>query len=235
MIFCTIPILYIIINADNRPILKILTSINKEYNGMLYPTIFCIILTHPNNLKGRTKAVFESWATKCDKYKFVSVIPEEWTKKLNINISNETRLSGFELDYENMSYLQPLNYTFDVYNKLTDKMFQTFKYLYKNYNDYDFYLKADDDTFVFVDNLRKFLIDKNRTSPVTYGWDFHCYVHRGYHSGGLILKCSQCLEYTRIIVINIKGAGYVLSNEALTRIGSKLSQNYSFCKQNSGK
>jgi hypothetical protein len=53
---------------------------------------------------------------------------------------------------------------------------------------YDFYLKADDDTFVFVDNLRKFLSDKNRTSPVTYGWDFHCYVHRGYHSGGLIKK-----------------------------------------------
>ena len=55
-------------------------------------------------------------------------------------------------------------------------MFQTFKYVYKHYNDYDFYLKADDDTFVFVDNLRKFLSDKNRTSPVTYGWDFHCMV-----------------------------------------------------------
>ena len=53
-------------------------------------------------------------------------------------------------------------------------MFQTFKYLYKNYNDFDFYLKADDDTFVFVDNLRKFLSNKNRSSPVTYGWDFHC-------------------------------------------------------------
>jgi len=37
-----------------------------------------------------------------------------------------------------------------------------------------------------------------------------------------------------IDLLFIKGAGYVLSNQALTRIGSKLSQNYSFCRQNSG-
>ena len=171
----------------NLKILK-LDSINfKLFGGFgesVYPKIFCMILTHPGNLNTRAKAVLEAWATKCDKYKFISIIPDEWLNKSNIKISNETILNGFEFDYENFNYLQPVNYTFDVYNKLTDKMFQTFKYLYKNYNDFDFYLKADDDTFVFVDNLRKFLSDKNRSLPVTYGFDFHCYVNRGYHSGG---------------------------------------------------
>jgi hypothetical protein len=154
----------------------------KLYNGLpfsekIYPTIFCMILTHSGNLKTRARAVENAWAKKCDKYKFIAVIPNEWINKSNLIISNATIFNkGFELVYENMSYLQPMGYIQDRYNKLTDKMFQTFKYVYKHYNDYDFYLKADDDTFVFVDNLRKFLSDKNRTSPVTYGWDFHCMV-----------------------------------------------------------
>jgi len=152
----------------------------KLYNGLplgekTYPRIFCMILTHSGNLKTRARAVEDAWATKCDKYKFIAVIPNEWINKSNLIISNATIFNkGFELVYENMNYLQPMGYLIDEYEKLTEKMFQTFKYVYKHYNDYDFYLKADDDTFVFVDNLRKFLSDKNRTSPVTYGWDFHC-------------------------------------------------------------
>ena len=163
-------------------ILKFMYEPNKKIR------IFCMILTHSGNLNTRAKAVLEAWAIKCDKYRFISVIPDEWLKDAKKNISNDTKLNGFELDYNNISFLQPMNYTVDRYNKLTDKMFQTFKYLYKNYNDYDFYLKADDDTFVFVDNLRTFLSDKNRTLPTTFGYDFHCYVDRGYHSGGKLKK-----------------------------------------------
>ena len=178
------------------------------------PRIFCMILTHSGNLNTRTKAVYQAWATKCDNHKFISVIPDEWTKEAKMVVTNETKLMrGFELTYQNMTFLQPINYTIDRYNKLTDKMFQTFKYMYLNYKKYDWYLKADDDTFVFIDNLRAFLRNKNSSSPVTYGWDFHCYVNYGYHSGG---------------------AGYVLSHEAMTRIGSKLVDNYTFCKYNGG-
>jgi glycoprotein-N-acetylgalactosamine 3-beta-galactosyltransferase len=145
------------------------------HDKSVYPKIFCMIITHPGNINTKAKTVFDAWATKCDKYKFISVIPDEWLNESNVFISNETKLlKGFEFEYQNLSYLQPINYTIDHYKTLTDKIFQTFKYLYKNYNDYDFFLKADDDTFVFVDNLRKFLRDKNRSSPVTYGWDFRC-------------------------------------------------------------
>ena len=182
LVVCVLSVFFLFINTNYMK--NNLKNFKLKNDSYLWPRIFCMILTHPNNFKTRTKAVYESWATKCDKYKFISVIPDEWLKKNNISITNETILKGFEFDYENFNYLQPVNYTFDVYNKLTDKMFQTFKYLYKNYNDFDFYLKADDDTFVFVDNLRKFLSDKNRSLPVTYGFDFHCYVNRGYHSGG---------------------------------------------------
>jgi glycoprotein-N-acetylgalactosamine 3-beta-galactosyltransferase len=114
---------------------------------------------------------------------------------------------------ENYRYniLQPpgLNETLNKYDKLTDKVFLTIKYLYHKYNNYDWYLKVDDDTWIFIDNLRKFLSDKNASMPVTYGYDFKLIVEKGYHSGG---------------------AGYVLSNEAFSRLGYALNNNYSFCK-----
>ena len=108
--------------------------------------------------------------------------------------------------------LQPAFFETDIYGKLTDKVFRTLEDVYLRYNDYDWYLKADDDTFIFVDNLKTFLKTKNSSQPVTFGFDFKIIVEKGYHSGG---------------------AGYVLSNEALQRIGSRLSENYTFCS-NSG-
>ena len=108
--------------------------------------------------------------------------------------------------------LQPANHQVEVYGKLTDKVYKTLRDVYLRYNDYDWYLKADDDTFIFIDNLKSFLKTKNSTQPVTYGFDFKTIVDHGYHSGG---------------------AGYVLSSEALKRIGPKLSPGDSFCP-NSG-
>jgi hypothetical protein len=150
---------------------------NRPYS----PRIFCIIPTHPDYFP-RVKAVHEAWATKCDMYKFITVIPDKWLNISKVSVDNETKLNGFEFEFQKINFLQPVNFTFDVYNKLTDKLYKTFKYLYKNYNDYDFYLKSDDDAFIFVDNLRKFLSRQNRTMPVTYGWDLSCM--GGYHSGG---------------------------------------------------
>ena len=57
--------------------------------------------------------------------------------------------------------------------------------------------------------LNHFLKTKNSAKPVTYGYDFKTLVERGYHSGG---------------------AGYVLSNEALKRLNSQLSENYKKCR-----
>ena len=54
----------------------------------------------------------------------------------------------------------------DKYNLLTFKVFRMFIDAYKYYNKYDWYLKADDDTFIFVDNLKKFLSEKNSSMPI---------------------------------------------------------------------
>ena len=74
---------------------------------------------------------------------------------------------------------------------------QAFKYVYENhFDDADWFLKADDDTYVVVDNLRSFVADKDPADPVYFGFNFKVNVRQGYMSGG---------------------AGYVLSKEAVRR------------------
>lgn len=163
------------------------------------PKIFCMILTSPDNIESKAKVVYQTWATKCDGFRFISTLPE----------TMQIKRKSFRKDLHfYKSILQPKGLIKDTYETLTDKVYLTFKHLNLKHNEFDWYLKADDDTFIFMDNLRTFLNDKNSSLPVTYGYDFKKVVPFGYHSGG---------------------GGYVLSKEALVRIGSKLNEDYSFC------
>jgi glycoprotein-N-acetylgalactosamine 3-beta-galactosyltransferase len=137
----------------------------------------------------------DSWANECDKVFFVAKFNEQHPNK-SVEI------------FDPLPVLEPAGLFNDTYKTLTTKMFVLFRDLYLRYNDYDWYLKADTDTFIFVDNLRNFLGGENPTAPVTYGYDFKVIVDKGYHSGG---------------------GGYVLSNEALKRIGSRLEANLTSC------
>lgn len=166
--------------------------------------IFCIILSSDKSYKERARSVYHTWATKCDNFKFVLKL----TTSIVALSTNKTKPDLSDI-------LEPDGIEPDNYFKLTDKVLLTFKHLYNSpgYNSYDWYLKADDDTFIFVDNLRSFVADKNASLPVTYGYDFNCStVEGGYHSGG---------------------GSYLLSNEAVTRLGRQLTKNNSFC-ENSG-
>jgi len=66
--------------------------------------------------------------------------------------------------------LKPEGLINDKYSKLT--VYKTFKDVYLNHINYDWYLKADDDTFIFDNNLRLFLADKNSNDPVTFAYHF---------------------------------------------------------------
>jgi glycoprotein-N-acetylgalactosamine 3-beta-galactosyltransferase len=167
-----------------------------------------MILTSPTNLQNTTKpyTVLSTWASQCDSYRFVTVLSKSVQSDLN---------SSELLVPEPLNLFQPEGFETETgsNNKLTTKVFLAFNQVYAKYRDYDFYLKADDDTFVNVDNLKRYLAELDPRSPATYGSDMaHKMVTNGYPSGG---------------------AGYVLSNRALELLTDKLAKNMSSCR-NSG-
>ncbi|CAL8084970.1 unnamed protein product [Orchesella dallaii] len=97
-------------------------------------------------------------------------------------------------------------------NTLWGKTKLAFKYIFEHhFDDADWFLKADDDTYVILENLRSFLDQYDTTKPLYFGCKFKLYIDQGYMSGG---------------------AGYVLSKEAVTRLVGETSRQENICDSN---
>ncbi|XP_055848909.1 glycoprotein-N-acetylgalactosamine 3-beta-galactosyltransferase 1-like isoform X2 [Episyrphus balteatus] len=140
---------------------------NQLYNEV---RILCWVMTQPANHQKKAKHVQRTWGKRCNKVVFMS--------------SQE--------DPELGSVALPVK---EGRNNLWAKTKEAFKYVYKNhFDEADWFLKADDDTYVIVENLRYMLYPYNPDDSIYFGCKFKPYVKQGYMSGG---------------------AGYVLSKEAL--------------------
>ncbi|XP_078285108.1 glycoprotein-N-acetylgalactosamine 3-beta-galactosyltransferase 1-like [Rhinoraja longicauda] len=134
--------------------------------------ILCWVMTGPQNLEKKTKHVKATWAKKCNVVLFVSSKENKDFPTVGLDVK------------EGRSQL----------NKKTIKAFQ---YVFDHHlNEADWFLKADDDTYVIVDNLRWLLSKYSPDQPIFFGRKFKPFVKQGYMSGG---------------------AGYVLSKEAVKR------------------
>ena len=132
-------------------------DLNKNTTNTSLPRILCLILTSPKYFLTRTKAVNETWAPRCNRYFFVTEYPPN-------NISSQ------EFNFTNHIPILPLKNLTTGYDHLTQKVTLAFLYAYENYfNDFDWFVKADDDTYLIVENLKMFLSTKNTFVPVTYG------------------------------------------------------------------
>ncbi|XP_046331898.2 glycoprotein-N-acetylgalactosamine 3-beta-galactosyltransferase 1-like [Haliotis rufescens] len=134
--------------------------------------IFCWITTKETEVNKKIPAVNETWAKRCDHRMFVMTTnkPNTGLDILNLNIK-------------------------DGRQHLTEKSIASLKHIYKHHLDkYDWFLKADDDTFVVMENLKFLLSHYDPTEGVYVGHLFKKYTKWGYMSGG---------------------AGYVISRQAL--------------------
>ena len=104
------------------------------------------------------------------------------------SVYNETKSSDTPIELElPFPMLQPRGLIREEYTKLTDKIYTTFIDIHERYNDYDWYLKADHDTFVFVDNLRQYVANKNNDIPIVYGYNLKTWL-----SGKWIYLAFSC-------------------------------------------
>ncbi|XP_063609287.1 glycoprotein-N-acetylgalactosamine 3-beta-galactosyltransferase 1-like [Penaeus indicus] len=76
------------------------------------------------------------------------------------------------------------------YTKLWNKTRSALKYIYENHlHDFEWFLKADSDTYVLVDNLRYVLQDYDTNDPLYFGQ--HYKIYGGYNTGGNLRKGSS--------------------------------------------
>lgn len=135
--------------------------------------LYCLIITTAEHRNLRTVHVKATWASQCDKYLFISDKSDRSLPSLRLNVTRDGR------DY------------------LWGKTRAAFMHAYRHESSqFDWFLKADDDTYVHITNLRNMLERHKPTDSVHFGCKFSMSVTKGYMSGG---------------------AGYVLSREALRR------------------
>ncbi|XP_046542310.1 glycoprotein-N-acetylgalactosamine 3-beta-galactosyltransferase 1-B-like [Haliotis rubra] len=138
--------------------------------------VLCWIMTSPKNLDVKARVVRDTWTRRCNKVLFMSSVTDPKFPTIGLNVSEGRQ-------------------------HLTAKTMQAFRYIYENhFDDADWFMKADDDTYVILENLRYFMTSQNKSETVFFGHHFKPLVKQGYYSGG---------------------AGYVLSKEALRRYGEK--------------
>lgn len=190
-------------------------SSNITNNQCKPPKILCLILTTFKEFKNRALTTQAIWAHKCDQTIYVTA-----SKKPNQDYSHSDLVSPIDMHQKITLNLVHLNeYKEENYDKLTQKVLEALKYVHENQSknviDFDWLLKADDDTFVIVENLRHFLFDKCRTSLKTYG-----YTRKGVQINGMLVAETG---------FHVGGAGYLISRKALEVLGSNLVKNQKFC------
>ncbi|XP_067832834.1 glycoprotein-N-acetylgalactosamine 3-beta-galactosyltransferase 1-like isoform X2 [Heptranchias perlo] len=129
-------------------------------------------MTSPNTLHTKAKHINATWARHCNIVLYMSSVKDDAFFAIELG-TGEGR------------------------DQLYWKTIRAFQYVHEHYLDEaDWFMKADDDTYVIVDNLRWLLSKHLPSKPIYFGKRFKPYVKQGYMSGG---------------------AGYVLSKEALKR------------------
>ncbi|XP_071990941.1 glycoprotein-N-acetylgalactosamine 3-beta-galactosyltransferase 1-like isoform X2 [Engystomops pustulosus] len=146
------------------------SSISEELERKV--RVLCWVMTAPDNLKTKAIHVKNTWTRHCNVTLFMSSVTSDEFPTIGLG-------------------------TTEGRDQLYWKTIKAFHYIHEHYLDQaEWFLKADDDTYVVMENLRLMLSNYTSDQPIYFGKRFKLLVKQGYMSGG---------------------AGYVLSKESLRR------------------
>jgi hypothetical protein len=163
--------------------------------------VLCLILTTDRQIKDRAIQVYKTWANKCHKSLFA------FNAKNFSNILHTTegrRIFQNENEYKVALELPIMHLNV---NESQDEMgIKVLKLIQEVYNiyksEFKWFLLTDDDTYIFIQNLYKFISKKSHNDPLTYGYNFKTVIPSGFHSGGAGILLP--IESLRRISENIK-------------------------------
>ncbi|XP_032807556.2 glycoprotein-N-acetylgalactosamine 3-beta-galactosyltransferase 1-like [Petromyzon marinus] len=122
--------------------------------------VLCWIVTHPKNVQAKARHVKATWAKRCDRVLFMSSEEDKELGAIGLG-TGEGR------------------------DKLYWKTIKALYYIHENHlDDADWFLKADDDTYVIMENLKLLLVSYSPSEPIFFGRKFKYFVKQGYMSGG---------------------------------------------------
>uniref|UniRef100_A0A0D9RUG6 Glycoprotein-N-acetylgalactosamine 3-beta-galactosyltransferase 1 n=1 Tax=Chlorocebus sabaeus TaxID=60711 RepID=A0A0D9RUG6_CHLSB len=129
--------------------------------------ILCWVMTGPQNLEKKAKHVKVTWVQRCHKVFFMSSEENKDFPALGLK-TKEGR------------------------DQLYWKTIKPFQYVHEHHlEDVDWFLKADDDTYFILDNLRWLLSKYDSKEPIYCGRRFKPFVKQGYMSGGAAYLLSK--------------------------------------------
>jgi hypothetical protein len=121
----------------------------QSQNNLTEVRVFCFVLTAPKYFDTRARAVNSTWGRRCDGLFFIT------------ESSNDSQ--GLPI--------APIANITPGYEHLTQKTVLALQYAYEyHFNNFDWFVKADDDTYIFMENLKAFLRQQNSFEPVSFGW-----------------------------------------------------------------
>ncbi|CAF1259484.1 unnamed protein product [Adineta ricciae] len=164
--------------------------------------LFCFVLTNQENLETRARATYETWGHRCGR--FVLITRLNSSRSYTIFDDEQIHLEENQLPIQYIPTLPN-----ETYSHLADKVRQSLLFFNEIYPNYDWYLKADDDTYIIIENLLRFLIStiKRYPKPILYGYRFR----EDYYVSG--------------------GSGYVITRDGLRLFSSYMNDDvkYSMC------
>ncbi|XP_047740102.1 LOW QUALITY PROTEIN: glycoprotein-N-acetylgalactosamine 3-beta-galactosyltransferase 1-like, partial [Hyalella azteca] len=118
------------------------------------------VMTQPKNHKTKATSVRDTWGKRVDKLLFMSSKEDDSLPSVKLNVTER-------------------------YDHLWGKTKEAFKYVHQRYiEDYDWFMKTDDDTFVVVENLRYMLSLYMTETPIYFGCKLKKFFPQGYMNGG---------------------------------------------------